>query len=251
MCVTLCPSVRKQLEFCSEELFAKLWKKGYSLPFKTEGKRSQRVSMHCSILFLFPVLVLLNGCSSPSTPEHPRAWQELAARNISDSLQRPLTYRAIVPAHWERKDSDPTLSLTDTTKPIAEFLITDQNESIRLTIHTFPPGIPPKAQINRWKEQFDELDPLTSHITKISRAGFIGLFLEASGRLHNKDAIMLGWSMQLAPEYARQLSLQLEAYKLADYTIKAMGPSSLMREHHQDIVNFANSFELIDELPAP
>lgn len=212
--------------------------------------------MHRNTLFLS--LVLLFGCStSPSAPEQPRVWQELAARNLGDSLERPLIYRAIVPEHWKRKNPDPSLSIKDTTKPIAEFLIYDGEEIIRLTLHTFPiseahPRVSAKAQINRWKEQFDELDPLTTRFIKETHGGFSGLFLEASGLFQGKATSLFGWSMQLAPEYTRLLDKGNKAeYKMADYTIKALGPNNLMQKHRQEIMRFAHSFELIDELPAP
>jgi len=38
---------------------------------------------------------------------------------------------------------------------------------------------------------------------------------------------------------------------LADYTIKVLGPSDLVNEHKKAIDSFANSFELIEEIPAP
>ncbi len=57
--------------------------------------------------------------------------------------------------------------------------------------------------------------------------------------------------MQLAPAYERQLSLARQPHdnlKRADYTIKSVGPPDLMHKHRADILAFAQSFEMIDEL---
>ncbi len=165
----------------------------------------------------------------------------------------------MVPVNWERIDADPALSLNDTMKAICEFSIHEEDSKIRVTIHTFPindstPRIPPIAQINRWKEQFDELNPLSVSIDTDSHGGYTGFCLKADGIYRNVQTTMLGWSMQLVPEYERKLGLQrnpLDQYKLADFTIKAIGKSDIVEKHKPDIIRFAQSFELIDELPPP
>ncbi len=207
---------------------------------------------------LIILLYLLIGCQS--TPPNPIPhWQQFAGRDDGISLARPLLYRANVPFTWQRQDPNSTESITDTTKAICTFYIPQGEQTIRLTIHTFPigeayPRIPPQAQIARWKTQFDELDALATRIQPETRGGFSGLFFEGQGFIQGQASKVLGWSMQLAAVYERQLSLEkhtLDRVKRADYTIKAQGPIELVNQHRAEIVAFAQSFELIDELPIP
>lgn len=209
-----------------------------------------------SILSIFLCLVSCNS-SSPTSNFEQREWQEFAARDFGSSLERPLIYRALVPNNWIRKDLPSSISIADTIKPICEFSIEEGQENIRLTIHTFPISdsysrIPPKAQIDRWQKQFDEFNPHLTMITPVSHGGYFGLYLETQGLYQEIPTMMLAWSMQLAPEHERKLSLnrqELDKYKRADYTIKALGALHLMEKHQRDIEQFANSFELIEELP--
>lgn len=222
---------------------------------------------------LILALCLLIGCNK--TPIQPsQSWQLLPARDNGlspdtplsilspQSLSlpnRPLLYRALVPSHWTRQDPSPEESIIDTTKAICAFTIHENDQLIRLTIHTFPilqdrMRIPPQAQIARWKGQFEELDLVATHTLPDAHGGFSGLFFEGEGILHGNDTKVIGWSMQLAPIFERQLNQgrdPLDQYKRADYTIKASGPPDLMNKHRQEILTFARSFELIDELPAP
>lgn len=207
-------------------------------------------------LFFLTLVSGLIGCSTDHSPRQ-STQQFIAARDDGITPDRPLLYRATVPLSWIRKD--PSHSIVETTKENCEFCLFDGEDKIRITIHTFPisnhhPRIPPIAQIQRWKEQFDELDLHLTHLSAFGQGGFTGLFLEASGILNDKETTMMGWSMQLAPEYERQLSLHfnsLDSYKRADYTIKVVGPRRIMAIHRQTIKDFAKSFELIDELPHP
>lgn len=198
------------------------------------------------------LLVFLTGCSQQETPQ--ATWQTFEARDQGEPLDRAPLYRAKVPAEWIRKDPTQDESIADTMKPISEFLI---DGDVRLTIHTFPitdQRIPPQAQINRWKSQFNLLDPLMTSTTPQFHDGFIGLFFEAEGQIQGKDTMMLGWSMNLANEYETKLrssSHPLDLKKRADYTIKVVGPSLKVAKSRKAILLFANSFELIDELPAP
>lgn len=219
-------------------------------------KRSMRF---CKKFPLFILLLGLTGCAQ-QPPAHPSAqWQEFAARDNAKSSERPLLYRALVPSSWMRKNPPPFESIADTTKAICEFYIQENGEEIRLTIHTFPiledhDRIPPQAQIARWKRQLEDLDPLSVKIIPQSHGGFSGLYFEGQGALQNKPVRVIGWSMQLASVFARQLSLErhsLDTFKRADYTIKATGPPEMMDKHRSAIAGFAESFELIDELPSP
>lgn len=146
-------------------------------------------------------------------------------------------------------------SIADTTKANSEFFIQDKGREIRLTVHTFPfvddnGRIPPQAQIARWKKQLEELNLLSVQVLPESHGGFSGLYFEGEG----SQGTVMGWSMRLVPAYSRQLSLEkepLDKLKRADYTIKATGPTDLIERHRPVIIQFAQSFELIDELPPP
>lgn len=210
-------------------------------------------SFHCIVL-----VFTLTSCT-PAQPPMTLNQQCFKGRDNGQSRERPLLYRALVPSHWIRQDPLEIESIADTTKAICEFYIHEGHESIRLTIHTFPitqdnMRIPPQAQITRWKRQFEELDPIATHTLPDAHGGFSGLFFEGQGILQGNATTVLGWSMQLASIYERQLSQgknPLDLHKRADYTIKASAPPHLMTQHRSEIVAFAHSFELIDELPAP
>lgn len=213
--------------------------------------------MHRKIPFL--LFFYLTSCSDQSNESVNHVWQTMAARNNTHSQFRPLIYHAVVPPKWIRIDPDSTISILDTTQAICEYWIHEQDDKIRITIHTFPihesiPRIPPIAQINRWKTQFDQLDSLDILITPQSHGGFTGLYFEATGIYQNMPNTMMGWSMQLATEFERKLSLHrspLDSYKLADFTIKVVGTPSMIERYKPDITQFAKSFELMDELPLP
>lgn len=205
-----------------------------------------------SRLLLLILTVLLVGCSQEPTQIATKS-QPIAARDNGQSLDRPLIYRANVPITWTRNDPSPTESILDSTKHNCEFWIDDPQGNIRITIHTFPvnashPRIPPNAQIHRWKDQFEELDPLSVNVVALAQGGFVGLQLEAKGLMHGKETKVLGWSMQLPWEYERQLT---DEYKRADFTIKVVGNPRAVDNHKPEIRQFVKSFELIDELPNP
>lgn len=212
---------------------------------------------HLSLLTLLSIYLITSCNYTP--PSSSQSWQFFAGRDNGQTLDRPQIYRALVPSHWIRHDTSSEESLVDTTKSICEFTIQDNDQSIRLTIHTFPilqdrMRIPPIAQITRWKGQFEELDLIATHTLPDAHGGFNGLFFEGEGILNGKEAKVMGWSMQLAPIFERHLNQgrsPLDQSKRADYTIKASGPLHSMNKHRQEIIAFANSFELIDELPAP
>ena len=159
------------------------------------------------------------------------------------AVRRP-TYRAKVPSGWKRVEPEGTIE--DTTLPNVTFLI---GEEIHLYVHTFPTQsleerIPPQAQITRWVRQIGEQP---HQVTPIGHGGFAGLQLES--------ADVLARSLQLDLEHYQTLSFlastkeEEEYYKQmrADYTIKVVGP---YEKHREEIDLFANSFELIQELPA-
>ncbi len=196
---------------------------------------------------------LLTSCTQENNDQ--KTWQSFQARNEKHSLDRPYVYHAHVPFDWKRKDHPQDTSVVDTRLPIAEFFIGDETEYIRITIHTFPTSslsssIPPQMQVGRWKNQFDSLDPSALSTRTESRGGFQGLFFEAEGTTQNKYCSILAWSMQLSSFYLKKLQQgknPLDQYKQADYTIKAIGSKDLLQQHKEAIIEFAHSFELIEE----
>jgi hypothetical protein len=214
--------------------------------------------MNRSFIFIIFFTIFLASCNHP-TPKKNMPWQTLQARNTENSLLRPSIYRIQTPHHWTQKNPKENESIQDTQLPIAEFFIND-TEKIRITIHTFPittttPSIPSLAQVQRWKNQFESLDLLSTTISKISQGGFYGLLFEGQGITDGKRTSVLAWSMQLASFYSHALDKEnneWNSYKKADYTIKAIGPTELMQKHRDAIIQFAHSFEMIEEnhLPA-
>jgi hypothetical protein len=205
-----------------------------------------------SLCLLTPFILLLTSCKQ-ETPFKP-TWQTINGRDDGIHLKRLPLYRARVPMNWTRKDPADQESIVDTKLPLCEFWIGEGTEHIHLTVHHFPvvshtSKIPPMAQIQRWKGQFDELHPMDVSTTFCGHGGFTGLCLEAKGIMNYQLTSLLGWSMQLAPEHDQQLDIE-HTQTRADYTIKAVGPTHLIAKYRQEIIAFANSFELIKELPS-
>lgn len=206
--------------------------------------------------WLWCALLILSSCDSASSlADSKPTWQSITGRRVNEGGERDFIYGVKVPNHWIRKESDLQLDLTaDTTLSLCEFYILEGDNEIRITLHNFPQDaeqmkIPPAAQVLRWKNQFDELDLSSSHVISDSFNGFTGLFFEGEGILKGNLSKVMGWSMQLANEYARHPYLDRE--KRADYTIKAVGPIELMNRYRPSIIDFAHTFELIEELPSP
>jgi hypothetical protein len=217
--------------------------------------------------FWILIFLSLYGCESAAPPADHSSfsesktsfnWQKINSRDVGDPLARYPLYIAKVPSDWIRKDPSATESIIDTTKPLCEFLIKEGADEGYITIYNFPTDhseerIPPSAQIMRWKGQFETLDPQLTAISPEAHGGFVGLFLECQGILKGQPTKLLGWAMQLAPEHYQKLSSH-QAFNIkqirADYTIKAWGSPDLINKHRTDIITFANSFELLDELPA-
>ena len=89
-----------------------------------------------------------------------------------------------------------------------------------------------------------------------SFGGYSGLYFEATGLIQDKPTKVLGWSIQLAPEHFRALSYvphkSLEhrfRQMRGDVTIKAVGLPHLLQKNRDEIINFARSFQLIDDIP--
>lgn len=189
------------------------------------------------------ILLIAAGCKKCPDKVAPFTWETIPGREEIAGIVRPV-YHAKVLYDWVRIDEPKALN--DTTIPNVTYLI---ENDIYLTIHTFPSiPIPPRAQIDRWKE------PLAlSSIKAFSHSGFAGLFLEGE----YEETKTLAWAFQLDPELTQRLSLLSNsvAEKLyyeqmtADFTIKATGPKKLVDKHRYDIFQFAQSIELIEEIP--
>lgn len=204
------------------------------------------------------IFFCFTGCQPNSNTE---TSSTIAARDDGLDPTRPIIYRAKVPTDWLRQDPPQKESIADTKKSICEFLIKEDGDSIKITIHNFPTHsieerIPPIAQVNRWKRQFESIDPAGMEVKPQAFGGFVGLFFEATGTMQGKSITVLGWSMQLAPEHYRSFAWEYYREKdpkflqmNADYTIKVLGNPSLVAKYKQQITKFARSFELIEEIP--
>lgn len=183
---------------------------------------------------------MLTSCDSPSAPINSN-YAYICGRNPAD---HPF-YRVNVPAEWKQKDLRHLKDKSDTTLPVCEFMI----DTIRITVHTFPSEnqndrIPTFAQIERWKKQFKPLDSFST--TPQAFSGYSGIFFEGTGLLNNEIRTMMGWSMQLANDHYRLLS---NPQQKADFTIKAVGAVEDMKSRRKEIIAFARSFELVEEIP--
>jgi hypothetical protein len=212
------------------------------------------------------ISLLLIGCKPtiPTPEAQDTIWEEIKGRN-TDNPKREAIYRVKVPQEWIRQDPLPEESLLDTTKPLAEFIIKDEEGLIRIAIHNFPidnpqQRIPPMAQVTRWQQQFSELDPTLSSTAAVAFNGYAGLLFTGVGHLkgQNEDKIkVIAFAMQLPMEHFNALlhpkdkSLKSTARQMrSDVTIKASGSNSVMEKHQEEIISFAKSLELIEEIPS-
>lgn len=205
-------------------------------------------------------LFLLSGCDNSSTPPTGE-WQVILGRDEGMADQRRPIYRAKVPSNWQRIDAAATESIFDSTKANCEFLIGPEDDPVHLVVHSFPSlkledRVPPQAQVQRWQRQFDELDLQALQITPCAQGGFTGLLLYAEGILKSRQTAVLAWSMQLAPMHFVALQVKEGAVdpvkmrqRRSDYTIKALGSKDLLAAYRTEIMAFAASFELIEEIP--
>lgn len=209
--------------------------------------------MRQNLILLLYLTLFLVSCSSSETTF--TSWQRFTGRDDGKTLERFFIYRGQVPLSWQRKDALIDESIYDTKIPLTEFQIIEGERNIRLTIHNFPYSslehrIPPLAQIERWKRQFESLDPLSIKMEPVSHGGYAGLFIQTKGLVDGVEVALLAWAMQLPPTHFRAFSDSKEDYqRRSDYTIKVTGPVDLIEKHQLEIELFANSFELIDEIP--
>lgn len=209
----------------------------------------------CKVFFIILTLIfILPGCSKEEAPSNlGKVVIEISGR---DERPTPI-YRAKVPIDWIQIHPKDKRFIQDTTEAIFEFRIEEGNACIRITIHNFPSEkiedrVPPVAQTSRWQRQFDPIDPSKTHIYPVSWGGFSGIAIEAEGNNDCKRQALLGWSMQLYKDHYTCLEAfenKAAEQMRADYTIKAIGNAPLMEKHKEDIIAFAKSFELINEIP--
>lgn len=203
-------------------------------------------------IYLLTLILILSGCTSDEKNEPGFTVQQICGRDQPHTL----IYRVKAPKKWVIKHPSKDETLEDTKKALSEFVILDDHEEIRITIHNFPSSsikerIPVAAQIMRWKRQFDYLDPASVNIIPQSFSGFTGALFEAIGEINGKEMGVLALSMQLSPRHYQTLAAKHEDQKKADFTIKAMGPKNLIETHRKAIIAFMRTFELIDEIGYP
>lgn len=227
------------------------------LHLETKGgaEHAQSTKFTNTLWAVFTLSFFLIGCEQSDFTQ--TTWQHFCCRDHGDPVERLALYRAKVPVSWTREDSRE--SVMDSRKPICAFLIGDAHDPVHLTIHTFTfesfeQRIPPAIQVARWKRQFDDLDSSTLIVDQRSYGGFTGLSLQACGRIKDADTAVIGYSMQLAPQHWMALQNEhSDQYKhkqmSADYTLKAIGSPASIARWKDEIELFANSFELIDEVP--
>jgi hypothetical protein len=111
--------------------------------------------------------------------------------------------------------------------------------------------------VERWKKQFDFLEPRETETKQVAFGGYTGYFFKGVGKLKDEQAMVLAWSLQLPQESFRALTLaedpvmdRIYGQMRSDVTIKAVGPMELIAKRRNEIEKFANSFHLIREIPS-
>ena len=212
------------------------------------------------------ILILLASCNPNSPiPENPKAdsiLETIKGRDeAKDDLRRIQVYHIQTPKSWIRKDPLPDHSITDTKEALVEFIIKENQDLIRISIHNFPydkseERIPQIAQVTRWQNQFQHLEKELSSITQDSFNGYSALVFEGVGVMDGEKKQMLAYAMQLPKVHFNALLHPKEINKIVlyrqmrgDVTIKAVGNDDLMEKHKDAIIAFAKSFEMIEEIP--
>lgn len=203
-------------------------------------------------MFLRSIFIVfaLSSCSSSENSES-ATLQTFEGRTPGEAI-----YQAKVFSDWVPMPNDGEAYISDTTLPIAAFLI---GNDIKLTLHNFPTQfieerVPAQAQVTRWLRQFEQVNKESVNITPFSHGGFSGLLFEASGVIKGEVAAVVAFAMQLATQHYHALSFVPAKEKefremRADFTIKATGPIDSLQKKRTEILKFAESFELIKEIP--
>jgi hypothetical protein len=214
--------------------------------------------------FLVILAFFFMGCSSGDPPKDSESfWQEISGRDEGEGkFYRVPVYRAKVFPGWVFHEPDAKESIFDTMKANSEFLIEYPEGTIRIAVHNFPvtnknDRIPPMAQIARWKRQISEIDQVSLKEDLFAHGGFAGTLIEATGLIDEKKISVIAVAMQLDSEHYQVLSQKsgteeeqnLYRQQSADYTIKASGPPDIVSKKRKEILKFARSFELIEEIP--
>lgn len=193
-------------------------------------------AINCFIL----LAVVFCGCGGSDIPQVTE-YHLIAARD------ERVIYRVRVPEGWEYRLPEGAMYLTDTKLPLGEVFIREGDQEIRITIHNFPSReiedrVPPMAQISRWRRQIDDLE--SENVTPQSFSGYVGFLFEGRGT----EKSVMGWTLRIGNEhYYRLKTPNLRG----DVTIKATGPNAMIEKHRKDIIAFARTFELIEEIPSP
>ncbi|HRD55753.1 MAG TPA: hypothetical protein PLC42_05080 [Parachlamydiaceae bacterium] len=204
-----------------------------------------RIGVDTCFFILILVLLFFTSCETQNPYQNNMSY-EISGR---DQEHTPL-YRIKAPKEWLVKKPNVTEDLQDTTKPLIEFIIQEGSQKAHITIHNFPSDsietrIPPVAQIMRWKKQFDSLNPASIHEKPQNFSGFTGVFFEGSGLMNKEETTLLSWSMQVGSMHYGALE---NKERRASFTIKAVGAPFLMKKNKKEIIAFAKSFELIDDI---
>ncbi|MGK5595074.1 MAG: hypothetical protein ACSNEK_06930 [Parachlamydiaceae bacterium] len=208
--------------------------------------------MKCYLITAIICLVL-TGCSHESTPTE--QWLNFEGREKNLPI-----YRVKVPKNWQPFFPNDDAYLSDTTLPILSFRIQDEDQNLLITVHNFPTqrieeSIPAQMQVFRWQRQFEEIDEFCTDCRPVAYNGFSGLIFEGTGVMKGVHTSMLAFAMQMIPEHYRTLSNQPQyerKYKQmrSDYTIKVIGTPEAVAKQRDTIIEFAESFELIESIPS-
>lgn len=160
------------------------------------------------------------------------------------------TYWIDCPVGWVGKRGR---SVNDTREP----LITLSCGSTEVTLHNFPlgssRGIPPGAQAARW---IGQLEGWEGDVVPTSHGGFTGLIIEGSGKRGGRPMGLIAAAFQLAESAERELRYEELSHegpksrqRLADVTIKAVGPVEEIQKEREAILSMIHSFQLVEEIP--
>jgi hypothetical protein len=217
-------------------------------------------------------ILFLNSCGSYSEQKASSPpMQEISGRESAPAQARFPVYRVRAPAAWIRRDPLPDDPLADTRKALVEFIIQDfkkdsekdPKDVVRLWIHNFPTDsinqrIPPMAQKERWQRQFETFYPHDTDCYPEAFNGYAGVRFFIKGSANGCEKSVLAWALLIDTQHYQALAFARTAkeetlYKQmrADVTIKAEGPPEVLEQHKQEIIAFAHSFELIEEIPNP
>lgn len=173
-----------------------------------------------------------------------------ASRTVVDTIsgreQQNDLWHIRRPVEWTLKDASP--SLRDSRLANKEYEIED---AISLVIHSFPSQtiekrIPPLAQVQRWKAQFDRSPPPQFHLSPQAFSGYAGFLLEGEGRIKGKEVRMLAWALSLSPKAYFSLK---NPESRSEITIKVVGSEEMVNLHEESILKAVRTLGLIEAIP--